>query len=199
MTLFHDRSEFERQCRRAGIIDLAFDHEADAYTNPHTQKTFLVWDSLAQTRLVRRGPVAWLTRRRGKDQGISVPRPYQRKTREEWEALEAIGWEQPVALWPSPPAVSPSAEAFLRERQRQVNVEGFDPVRDQRFRDHQLLRAAGAYIIDLLMPDYAKNLWPWPSEPMRKASRLRTLEKAGALLIAEHERITATEPQEAPE
>lgn len=196
MTLFHDRASFERSCRHAGIVDLEYDVDAGTYTNSQTQKTFLVWDSLAQTAHVRKRPVAWLTRRRGKDQGIAVRRPYARLSTAEWAQLEAIGWEQPLALFASAPAISPSAEAFLRERQRQINVEGYDPVRDQRFRNDQLLRAAAAYVLDLLMPDFAKNLWPWPNEPMRQSTRLRTLEKAGALLIAEHERVSAIEPKE---
>lgn len=196
MTLFHDRSSFERSCRHAGIVDLEYDAEAGTYSNPHTQKAFLVWDSIAQTSHVRKRPVAWLTRRRGKDQSIVVRRPYARLTPTEWAQLDAIGWEQPLALYASAPAISPSGEAFLRERQRQINVEGYDPVRDQRFRNDQLLRAAAAYVLDLLMPDFAKNLWPWPNEPMRESTRLRTLEKAGALLIAEHERLSASQAQE---
>lgn len=188
MSLFFSREHFERSCRHAGISDLAFNPETGEYVNAHTQKTFLVWESVAQSRQAGQQPKAWLLVRRGRDQGISVTRPYARMTTTEWAQRAANGWEQPLALWSAMPVTGPSDDAILRERQRQLLVKGYHPERDLRYRDDELLRAATGYLLQLLMPDYAPTVWPWPHAPMKQESRLRAIEKAGALLIAEHER-----------
>lgn len=193
MTLFFGRDDFERACRNAGIIDLAYNADTGTYLNAGTQKAFLVWESLAQSKQARSMPTAWLTRRRGKDQGISVTRPYATLLPDEWVRREASGWEQPLALWPAMPITSPSEEAVLVERQRQQRVKGYHPVMDQRYRNDQLLAAAGAYVLQHLVPDYANTLWPWPDSPMKVGTRLRAIEKAAALLIAEHQRLLALE------
>ncbi|QLG96704.1 hypothetical protein HZF02_32825 (plasmid) [Pseudomonas yamanorum] len=190
MTLFFGREDFERSCRHAGISDLAYNADAGEYQNTHTQKAYLVWESLAQTKHASNAPKAWLTRRRGKDQGIAVTRPYATTTPTEWARRDAMGWEQPLALWPAMPITSPSENAVLVERQRQKSVKGYSAELDLRYGNDELLRAAAAYALQWLAPSQARAIWPWPDVPMKSVSRLRAIEKAGALLLAEHERET---------
>lgn len=197
MTLFFGRAEFERSCRHAGIGNLEFNAETGEYVNPHTQKTFLVWESLAQTKRATTTPTAWVLRRRGKDVGLSVTKPYTAHSAEEWAAMEARGWEQPIALWPAMPVASTSVDAILVERQRQLSVKGYSQELDLRYRNDELLRAAAGYVLQMLVPDYANTLWPWPHHPLKAQNRLRAIEKAGAMLIAEHERaVTELEASE---
>jgi len=193
MTLFYRREDFERACRHAGISDLAFSAETGEYQNPHTHKAYLVWESLAQTKQASAGPKVWLTRRRGKDQGIAVTRPYSTTTPSEWARMDAMGWEQPLALWPAMPITSASENAVLVERQRQKSVKGYSPELDLRYGNDELLRAAAAYALQWLAPSQARAIWPWPDSPMKSVSRLRAIEKAGALLIADHERVMAVD------
>ncbi|MFJ3685530.1 hypothetical protein [Pseudomonas sp. NPDC090208] len=193
MTLFYTREYFERECRKAGITDMAYNADKGEYRNPHTQRTFQVWESVAQSRNACKRPTAWLTRRRGKDQGISPVRPYTTLTPSEWAQKAAQGWEQPLALWPAMPVASASADAILAERERQKWVKGYHPALDQRYQNDELLKAATAY--RLQHPESNQTLidafWPWPSVPMKREDRLRAIEKAAALLLAEHERICA--------
>ncbi len=193
MTLFHDRASFERSCRLHGIVDLAYDDQAGEYINPHTQKAYKVWDSLAQSSHAQGGPIAWVLRRRGKHQGISVTRPYSNTTPEEWAKREAMGWEQPLMLWPSLPRVSASATACLMERVRQQTAKGYSPELDKRYVDGELVYAALAYAGQALpgVPLGLEALWPWEGAPMKSDEPGRAIEKAVALLIAEHERIRA--------
>jgi hypothetical protein len=191
MTLFFSREHFERSCRHAGISDLAYNDDAGEYVNAHTQKTYLVWESLVQSKHASQQPKAWLLVRRGRDQGISVTKPYARMSPTEWAQRAANGWEQPLGLWPAMPVTGPSENAILSERQRQLLVKGYHPDRDQRYGNDELLRAAAGYVLQVLMPDYAPTVWPWPHAPMKQETRLRAIEKAAALLIAEHERASA--------
>jgi hypothetical protein len=191
MSQFFNRDDFERACRHAGISDVAYSADAGEYVNPTTQKAYMVWESLAQSKQARQAPTAWLLRRRGKDQGISVTRPYATLKPTEWAALTAKGWEQPMGLWAAMPVTSASENAVLSERQRQKRVKGYHPDMDARYRNDELLRAGAAYAIQWLVPDYCATLWPWPCAPMKQENRLRSIEKAVALLIAEHERLMA--------
>lgn len=190
MSRFFGREDFERAGRRAGITDLAYDAGAGQYLNSHTQKAYLVWESLAQSKQASQAPTAWLTRRRGKDQGLSVTRPYTTMAPREWAQREAMGWEQPLALWPAMPVTSASENAVLSERQRQKSVKGYSPELDLRFSNDELLCAAAAYALQWLAPSQARAIWPWPHAPMKTVTRLQAIERAGALLIAEHERET---------
>lgn len=192
MTLFMSRDDFERSCRHAGITDLRYDADRSEYANVHTQRAFLVWESLAQSRHATRRPTAWLMRRRGKDQGISTNRPYANVSPCEWAKKAAIGWEQPLGLWPAMPITSASVDKILAERERQKWVKGYHPDLDQRYQNDELLRAATSYRLQHAesTQELIDAFWPWPSVPMKREDRLRAIEKAAALLIAEHERIT---------
>lgn len=86
------------------------------------------------------------------------------------------------------------------ERERQINEEGFNDVHDAQYKDNELLKAAGAYTIvhivakergwnitEMLAPD----LWPFHKSWWKPQSRRRNLERAGALIAAELDRMIA--------
>lgn len=71
----------------------------------------------------------------------------------------------------------------LEERDRQKSVEGWSPEHDDQHIDHELSRAAASYAIGNIA------YWPWSLTWWKPADRRRNLVKAGALIIAEIERI----------
>jgi hypothetical protein len=86
------------------------------------------------------------------------------------------------------------------ERCRQVVTEGFTPEHDAKYHQVELARAAAAYVTPAGWRRVDTNgvplIWPWPSlwwkpSPQTRAGRLRDLEKAGALILAEMERLLA--------
>lgn len=96
-------------------------------------------------------------------------------------------------------AMSDAARDVLAERRRQVEVEGWAPERDDHEHDRgQLACAAGCYALHsaLMMegyPDaYAEKVpapWPWSPEWWKPKDARRNLVKAGALILAEIERL----------
>jgi hypothetical protein len=83
-------------------------------------------------------------------------------------------------------------DEIVAERQRQVDVEGFDEENDDKYQVHELLRAAGCYILSpigwLHSPPPAW-LWPWDYKWWKPTTPRRDLIKAAALIVAEIERI----------
>lgn len=82
------------------------------------------------------------------------------------------------------------------ERRRQMAGEGFSPSRDDGYRNGQLARAAAAYASFAGLPDSwrvtypgAPGLWPWSLEWWKPKSRRDDLVRAGALIVAEIERL----------
>lgn len=83
-------------------------------------------------------------------------------------------------------------ELIAEERQRQIEVEGWTPAHDSQHDESELLFAAEAY----LMRPFMKNedlikLWPWHKEWWKPTpeNRIRELQKAGALIAAEIDRL----------
>lgn len=93
------------------------------------------------------------------------------------------------------------------ERLRQIQVEGWSPEGDARHASGEMALAAAAYAS--FMPDipasaiFARSVWPWhkdwwkpkavaafPDSPEHTEGRLRDLERAGALIAAEIDRLT---------
>ncbi|NVM87595.1 hypothetical protein FHT32_001234 [Variovorax sp. SG517] len=115
----------------------------------------------------------------------------------EWHAardLTAPG--QPVRN-----VLTAAARDVLAERQRQVGLEGFTPEHDDEHDAGELASAACAYALtaaDKLSP-YSQgdgnyeaihpSAWPWASEWWKPGTARRMLEKAGALIIGEMDRI----------
>jgi hypothetical protein len=84
------------------------------------------------------------------------------------------------------------------ERKRQVDVEGWTPEHDDAHDDAQMLRAAVLYYHHATRPadwplamraDGAPVGWPWEAAGWKPKDPRRTLIVAGALCLAERERI----------
>jgi hypothetical protein len=87
-------------------------------------------------------------------------------------------------------------ERIAAERQRQIDEEGRTSAHDDQHTNEQLAYAAAYYVL----PESAVDrfgiefdlLWPWPEPrpiPAIEHSRIRELEKAGALIAAEIDRL----------
>jgi len=103
-------------------------------------------------------------------------------------------------------------ERIAAERKRQIEKEGFTAEHDEGIPEHNLARAAACYAL----PEKLRNnptksgetriplfdfLWPWNLvwwKPTPK-NRIRELEKAGALIAAEIDRLLRLEKTAMPE
>ncbi len=91
---------------------------------------------------------------------------------------------------------SKAAQDVLAERQRQIDVEGFTQDHDEAHADGELAMAAICYadpdsvIIDQSSPsDIGIFFWPWEWHDWKPKSYRENLVRAGALIIAEIERL----------
>lgn len=92
-----------------------------------------------------------------------------------------------------------AAQDVLTERQRQVTAEGWTPEHDDGHGAGELALAASCYaaisstklngVPSLYEDDYPPPNWPWHSEWWKPADARRMLVKAGALILAEIERL----------
>lgn len=93
-------------------------------------------------------------------------------------------------------------ELIAEERQRQIEVEGWTPQHDDEHSKGELANAAAVYAIDPMGGDASsmiKNLWPWDKSWLKiscnentednPSGRIRDLQKAGALIAAEIDRL----------
>ncbi|XAI96541.1 hypothetical protein [Microcystis phage Mae-JY35] len=110
------------------------------------------------------------------------------------------------------PAVTEAERDVMAERRRQVDAEGWTPAHDDTHADGAMARAAGLYALvsgsdtttyrnaqhgrhrrdGSPLNDYhaaAMRLWPWDWSWFKPTSRRRDLVKAGALILAEIERL----------
>ncbi|WP_374221855.1 hypothetical protein [Klebsiella variicola] len=88
--------------------------------------------------------------------------------------------------------VTAAAAAVLAERKRQVAAEGWTPGHDDEYEHGELADAAGCYALSSELFDCAgepPRPWPWPDEWWTPTNRRRDLVKAGALILAEIERL----------
>lgn len=88
-------------------------------------------------------------------------------------------------------------ELIAKERDRQINGEGFTADHDSQYKNEELVLAAIAYI-EADETDNQENLytpthsfWPLSSEWWKPGDRIRNLVKAGALIAAEIDRLLA--------
>jgi hypothetical protein len=91
-------------------------------------------------------------------------------------------------------------DLIAAERRRQVEALGYSAERDDGYEDGELASAAAAYA-EYAARSRKRNgsgpapTWPWglqtwtPSRDGSEASRIRELTKAGALIVAEIERL----------
>ena len=105
------------------------------------------------------------------------------------------------------PYLLPAAYDVLAERRRQIEDEGWSPSDDDRRTDYSMAKVAAAYAIaatlepetrkmvdahgKLCTPWWIVRMWPesWSLSWLKPTSRRRDLVKAGALIIAEIERL----------
>jgi hypothetical protein len=89
-----------------------------------------------------------------------------------------------------PTDLSSAATDVLTERQRQKDVEGWTTAHDDAYSKNELQRAAMCYLMlpasDASLPH---ALWPWDFKWWNPTTYRRNLVKAGALILAEIERL----------
>lgn len=79
---------------------------------------------------------------------------------------------------------------IVAERQRQINEEGWTPEHDDQHDGGEMLRAAVAYLWhDTEDFRDMSGFWPWDAIWWKPKDRRRNLIRAGALCLAEKERI----------
>ena len=112
-----------------------------------------------------------------------------------------VGYTRAAAA-PAPARVTDAARDVLAERQRQISAEGWTPDHDDEHDTGSLAAAAGCYAMyTLAYPagDPHHN-WPWDKAWWKpSADRRRNLVKAGALILAEIERLDRAALPPAPE
>ncbi len=102
--------------------------------------------------------------------------------------------------WYSPDDLSRAEKDVILERARQVDIEGFDHVHDDRLIGGELSLCASTYAVWSLDDDYKQDGPPkhvpdcwgfYPEDPasFKPKDRRRDLVRAAALLIAEIERL----------
>ncbi|WP_336724643.1 hypothetical protein [Achromobacter ruhlandii] len=90
-------------------------------------------------------------------------------------------------------ALTAAARDVLAERQRQVSAEGWTPEQDDRYTHGDMASAAACYAnqsrYHFPEPGKPGPTWPWAAEWWKPSTYRRNLEKAGALILAEIERL----------
>lgn len=110
---------------------------------------------------------------------------------------QALTLPSPDATQPREQATANSALADVAaERHRQIEVEGWTPGHDEEHEDGQLAIAAATYANHAASSEYDREhgtfwrvLWPFSDRWWKPTDRRRDLVKAGALIIAEIERL----------
>ncbi len=86
--------------------------------------------------------------------------------------------------------VTAAAADVLAERQRQVTAEGWTADRDDGYQNSELADAAACYAIHAHNQGFSTPAhWPWSPDWWKQTSPRRDLVKAGALILAEIERL----------
>ena len=128
--------------------------------------------------------------------------PLSSLLREEVDAFEACVRDIEKALFTSPPpksdeardALTQAAIDVLAERQRQISAEGWTPEHDDEHSNGEMGEAAACYAASARLPAILKKraapaYWPWDATWWKPSSPRRDLIKAGALILAEIERL----------
>ncbi|EPR5661127.1 hypothetical protein ACU674_003771 [Klebsiella quasipneumoniae] len=86
--------------------------------------------------------------------------------------------------------VTAAAADVLAGRQRQVTAEGWTAERDDGYQNSELADAAACYAIHAHNQGFSTPAhWPWSQDWWKQTSPRRDLVKAGALILAEIERL----------
>ena len=111
------------------------------------------------------------------------------------EAIDRAMRERGCEGLPKPKGVSRDpAQAVLdvlAERRRQIEAEGWTPEHDDEHSVGELAKAAACYVLVSagFNPDATINVWPWHRLWWKPSDKRRNLVKAGALILAEIERL----------
>lgn len=108
--------------------------------------------------------------------------------------LELIGIRHGVrGLEATPSPTSRMIGLITIERLRQVQAEGWSAEHDDGHDDGELARAAACYALSASAASGYEatiaELWPWSPDWFKPGSTIRELEKSGALVVAELERL----------
>lgn len=124
---------------------------------------------------------------------------HQRRALHVWhlvaKALSAVGYgtpsPQPRRDSTVPIASAMVASELLAERTRQIEGEGWSLRHDDQHATDELAKAAACYAVgsQVALAPIGKWLWPWDPQWWKPADRRRDLVRAGALIIAEIERL----------
>lgn len=107
---------------------------------------------------------------------------------------------------PASPVDPSPLQIIVAERRRQVTSEGWTSEHDDEHTDGSLAQAAACYAMHPGEPDSfaamdPPELWPWDPSWWKPSpdDRMRELAKAGALILAEMERLHRAAPQDEPD
>lgn len=132
------------------------------------------------------------------DHGPSL-NPYQ--DHNGFEMHDSLRADLRLALLPPNEGARPEDTAMAdiaAERKRQVEVEGWTPQHDDEHVNGEMAAAAACYAVGRRIPEaYAEGahfawVWPWDWKWWNPDTRRRELIKAGALIVAEIERLDRT-------
>ena len=92
-------------------------------------------------------------------------------------------------------------DEIAAERRRQIEQEGWTPEHDNVHSGGQMAMAAACYALSSAgVADWLRvtslKLWPWGREWWKPTTRRRDLIKAGALIVAEIERLDREDKKE---
>ena len=128
-------------------------------------------------------------------ESTKVKDPLDVAAREAAARIEAL--EAEVARYRE--AQNQAAADVLAERARQVSAEGWSADHDDAHFDGAIARAAASYA--LASAGYlhlGAEIWPWDAKWLKSTNQRRDLVKAGALIIAEIERLDRAALSTAP-
>lgn len=106
------------------------------------------------------------------------------------ELVEVAAWLSGVQPNPAN-GQTRAVRDVIAERRRQIEVEGWAPEHDDRHGAHELAEAAACYCLSSAGKpfDYFETMWPWERWWFKVSGPRRDLVKAGALVLAEIERL----------
>lgn len=78
---------------------------------------------------------------------------------------------------------------IAQERNRQIMTKGYQPETDDAYVEGELAQAAATYALTAADISGAHAFWPWHQHTFRPGDPRRNLIKAGALIMAEIERL----------
>ncbi|MCY1301645.1 hypothetical protein D9M70_512690 [compost metagenome] len=144
------------------------------------------------------GPVAYMSPNGGVAEAYLSHEHAIKKCRK-WggEPIPLVRADEVARLNPSPQ--TDAARDVLAERRRQVEAEGWTTEHDDDHGDGQMAQAAAAYALRTrwtgnIAESDSPSFWPWSEEWWKPTSKRRMLIKAGALILAEIERLDRLNP-----